>query len=317
MNAVFYYTPHEVKNIKWDMKKILVTGKNGQVGHALVELLPPRVELHAVDSQAFDLTNEMQVRQLIQSVRPHVIINAAAFTAVDQAEREEAGAYAVNARGPQIIGQEAAKIGAVVVHFSTDYVFDGKKKTPYLETDKTNPLSNYGASKLQGEKLLLEACPESVVLRTSWVVSSHGANFAKTMLRLAAEKDQLSVVADQFGAPTPAKLLAQVVSVVLDQLEAQGTANFPYGCYHVAPSGETNWCDYARFVIGEAIKLGADLKVTPAQVHPIKTADYPTAAKRPKNSRLNTTLFQKTFGMPMPTWQSGIIEIVQALYQEH
>ena len=299
------------------MQKIIITGKNGQVGYALVEALTPLCELHAFDSSEFDLSNEAQVRERIQTIRPDIIINAAAYTAVDRAETDEATAFAVNANGPKIIGQEATKVGAVVIHFSSDYVFDGKKKRPYVESDKTNPLGNYGASKLQGEKLLLDACPQSIILRTSWVVSSHGANFAKTMLKLAAERETLNVVADQFGAPTPAKLLAKAATLLVAKLAQAGKAKFPFGCYHFAPSGETNWCDYARFVIGESIKLGAQLKLAPGNIRPIRTDEYPTPAKRPHNSRLDCGLFQKTFDFTFPSWESGILGIIQDLHKEH
>ena len=299
------------------MKKIIVTGKNGQVGHALVEAFSSSCELYAFDSEEFDLSHEAQIRDRIQTIRPDIIINAAAYTAVDWAETDEAEAFLVNARGPEVIGEEAAKIGAVVIHFSSDYVFDGKKEGPYLESDKTNPLGMYGASKLQGEKLLLKACPQSIILRTSWVVSSHGANFAKTMLKLGSERETLNVVADQFGVPTPAKLLAEAVKSLVINLEQSGTAKFPFGCYHFAPSGETNWCDYARFVVGESIKLGAKLKLTPDNICPIKTKEYPTPAKRPQNSRLNCDLFKQTFAFIFPSWESGILDILQDLYKDH
>jgi dTDP-4-dehydrorhamnose reductase len=299
------------------MKKIIVTGKNGQVGHALVEALSPLCELHAFDSEAFDLSNEAQVKTRIQTIRPDIIINAAAYTAVDRAETDEKRAFAVNAHGPEVIGQEAAKIGAVVIQFSSDYVFDGKKEGLYVESDKTNPLGIYGASKLQGEKLLLGACPQSIILRTSWVVSSHGANFAKTMLKLAAERENLNVVADQFGVPTPAKLLAKAAISLISKLEQLGKAEFPFGCYHFAPSGETNWCDYARFVIGESVKLGAELTLAPDNIRPIRTEEYPTPAKRPQNSRLDSSLFQKTFDFTFPSWESGILDILQDFYKGH
>ena len=299
------------------MNKIIVTGKNGQVGLALVEVLSPLCELHAFDSSEFDLSDAQQVRERIQTIRPDIIINAAAYTAVDRAETDEAQAFLVNARGPEIIGQEATKIGAVVIHFSSDYVFDGEKEGPYVESDKTNPLGMYGASKLQGEKLLLGACPQSIILRTSWVVSSHGGNFAKTMLKLAAERENLNVVADQFGVPTPAKLLAKAAISLISKLEQAGKAEFPFGCYHFAPSGETNWCDYARFVIGESVKLGAELKLAPDNIRPIRTEEYPTPAKRPQNSRLDCSLFQQTFGFTFPSWESGILDILQDIYKGH
>ena len=297
------------------MQKIIVTGKNGQVGHALVEALTPLCELYAFDSSEFDLSNAQQIRERIQTIRPDIIINAAAYTAVDRAETDDVRAFAVNAHALEIIGQEATKIGAVVIHFSSDYVFDGKKDGAYVESDKTNPLGMYGASKLQGEKLLIDACPQSIILRTSWVVSSHGANFAKTMLKLAAERENLNVVADQFGVPTPAKLLAEAATLLAAKLEQVGKAEFSFGCYHFAPSGETNWCDYARFVIGESVKLGAALKLAPDNIRPIRTEEYPTPAKRPHNSRLDCRLFQKTFDFTFPSWESGILDILQDIHK--
>ena len=299
------------------MKKIIVTGKNGQVGHALVEAFSSSCELFAFDSSTLDLSDAAQIRDRIQLIRPDIIINAAAYTAVDRAETDEVEAFLVNAHGPEVIGEEAAKIGAVVIHFSSDYVFDGKKEGPYVESDKTNPLGIYGASKLQGEKLLLEACPQSIILRTSWVVSSHGANFAKTMLKLASERETLNVVADQFGVPTPAKLLAKAATALVGKLAEGDRSTFPFGCYHFAPSGETNWCDYARFVVEESIKLGAQLRLTADKIRSIRTEEYQTPAKRPQNSRLNCDLFKETYGFTFPSWEAGILDILQDIYKEH
>ena len=297
------------------MTSILIFGKNGQVGDALQKALALEAQCHAYDSREADLTNEKQIRKLIQEIRPSIIINAAAYTAVDHAETDEAGAYKVNARGPQIIGEEATTLGASVIHYSTDYVFDGKKKSPYKETDQTNPLSVYGSSKLQGEKLLLAACPQSLILRTSWVVSDHGQNFLKTMLKLAHERDALRIVSDQAGVPTSAHLLADVAKRLIHQLKAEDSQNFPFGVYHVAPKGETTWYDYAKLVIGEAIKLGDTFKVTPDIIHPIKTRDYPTAAKRPLNSCLDSSLFEKQFSMALPAWEEGVFAIIETLYK--
>lgn len=297
------------------MTSIVILGKNGQVGDACVKAFAPEAQCHAFDSHDADLTNEKQLRKLIQDIKPSVIINAAAYTAVDQAEGNELMAFKVNARGPQIIGEEATTVGASVIHFSSDYVFDGTKKTPYKETDKTNPLSVYGASKLEGEKLLVQACSESIVLRTSWVVSDHGQNFLKTMLKLAHERDVLRVVSDQVGVPTSAHLLADVTKMLVTQLCHGDRKSFPFGIYHVAPSGQTNWCEFARLVITEAITLGDTFKVTPDTVLPIKTKDYPTAAKRPMNSRLDTSLFERTFSMTLPPWEEGVFAIMKSIYR--
>jgi dTDP-4-dehydrorhamnose reductase len=297
------------------MTSILILGENGQVGDALQKALSSEKQCHALGAKECDLTQEIQLRGVIREIKPSIILNAAAYTAVDQAEKDEVTAFKVNARGPQIIGEEAKALDASVIHFSTDYVFDGKKKTPYKETDKTNPLSVYGASKLQGEKLLLTACPRSVILRTTWVVSDHGNNFLKTILRLARERDSLRIVSDQVGVPTSAHLLADLSKMLVDRLKKENLNDFPFGIYHVAPSGNTNWYEYAKLVIGEAMKLGDAFRVTPEMIHPIKTHDYPTAAKRPLNSRLDTTYFEKQFSRTLPPWEEGVFAIMKALYK--
>lgn len=297
------------------MTSILILGKNGQVGDALVKALSSELDCHAFDSHDADLTNEKQLRKLIQHIKPSVIINAAAYTAVDQAEGDEVLAFKVNARGPQIIGEEATTVGACVIHFSTDYVFDGTKKTPYKETDKTNPLSVYGASKLEGEKLLMKACSQSIILRTSWVVSDHGQNFLKTIIRLAHDREVLRVVSDQRGVPTSAHLLADVSRMLMNKLKEDHKHHFPFGLYHVVPRGETNWYEYAKFVIHEAMKLGDTFRVSPEMMHAIQTKDYPTQAKRPLNSRLDTSLFEKQFSMTLPPWEEGVFAIMKSIYR--
>jgi len=296
------------------MQNILVLGKNGQVGHALQDVLSNKVSLHSFDSKEADLTDERQLRHLIQDIKPQVIINAAAYTAVDRAETEEVLAFKVNARGPQIIGEEATTMGAAVIHFSSDYVFDGTKDGAYVETDKTNPLSVYAASKREGEKLLLQACARSVILRTSWVVSHHGGNFLKTMLKLAKDRDVLRIVADQHGVPTSAHLLAETSHMLIEKLSAD-PEHFPFGVYHLAPRGETTWFDYAKFVIGDAMKRGDTFKLSLDNIQAIKTEEYPLPAKRPQNSRLNTSHFRTTFGVTLPSWESGILAIMDELYK--
>jgi dTDP-4-dehydrorhamnose reductase len=296
------------------MQNVLVLGKHGQVGQALQDVLSTKVSLHALDSKEADLTDERKLRHLIQDIKPQVIINAAAFTAVDRAESEEALALKINARGPQIIGEEATTIGAAVIHFSSDYVFDGRKNGAYVETDRTNPLSVYAASKLEGEKLLLQACARSVILRTSWVVSHQGSNFLKTMLKLAKEREVLRVVSDQHGVPTAANLLAEMSKMLIEKLSAD-PEHFPFGIYHLAPTGETTWFDYAKFVIGDAMKRGDTFKLSLDNIQAIKTEEYPLPAKRPQNSRLNTRHFEETFGVTLPSWESGILAIMDELYK--
>lgn len=293
--------------------KILLTGKNGQLGFELQRALAPLGDVVAVGTAECNLADEAALRRLIQSVQPDVIVNPAAYTAVDRAESDEDMAFAVNAKAPGVIGEEAAKLGASVIHFSTDYVFDGEKTGPYTESDATNPQSTYGRSKLQGEQALSEATARSLVLRTSWVVGAHGNNFAKTMLRLASEREELKVVADQFGAPTSAALLADVTAHLVRRMGSEGPTAFPFGTYHLAAGGETTWHAYAQFVIGEAHKAGKPLKATPDRVLPIPAASYPTPAKRPQNSRLDTQRFQAAFSLVLPDWRQGVGHILQTI----
>lgn len=293
--------------------KILLTGKNGQVGFELQRALAPLGVVHAVDVAECNLADEQSIRQLVQRVKPDLIVNPAAYTAVDKAESEPEIAYAINARAPGIFGEEAEKIGAWVIHFSTDYVFDGTKDGAYSEDDITDPQSVYGRTKRDGELALQASGARHLIFRTSWVVGAHGGNFAKTMLRLAADRELLSVVADQYGAPTSAALLADVTSHLIRQQQREGSVSFPYGTYHLVASGETNWCDYARYVIGEATKAGKPMKATPERIIPIATAQYPTPASRPANSRLDTQRFRQTFGLELPHWQDGLSHILQQI----
>lgn len=293
--------------------KILLTGKNGQLGFELQRALAPLGEVVAVGTADCNLAHGPALRDLIQKIKPDVIVNPAAYTAVDRAETEQDLAHAVNALAPGILGEEAAKIGAVVIHFSTDYVFDGEKAGSYVETDPTNPQSTYGRTKLQGEQALANATQRHLILRTSWVVGAHGGNFAKTMLRLAAEREELKVVADQFGAPTSAALLADVTAHLVRQLARESAETFPFGVYHLAAGGETSWHAYAQFVIGEALKAGKPLKATPERVLPIPAASYPTPAKRPHNSRMDTSRFQTAFSLNLPDWRHGVGHILQTI----
>jgi dTDP-4-dehydrorhamnose reductase len=293
--------------------KILVTGKNGQVGFELQRALAPLGEVIAVDHSECDLADADAIRALVRRIAPDVIVNPAAYTAVDKAEADTATAFAVNAEAPRVLGEEAARLGALVVHYSTDYVFNGTKEGAYAESDTPDPQSVYGRSKHEGEVALAKANARHLILRTSWVVGAHGGNFAKTMLRLAGERERLTVVADQFGAPTSAALLADVTAQLIRQHQREGSGGFPYGTYHVAAGGETSWHEYARFVIAEALAAGKPLKATPEAVAPLATADYPTPAKRPANSRLNTARFTDTFGLRLPHWQEGLRHVLQQI----
>jgi dTDP-4-dehydrorhamnose reductase len=295
------------------MPKILITGKNGQVGFELQRALAPLGEIIAVDRSECDLSDLVALRALTARVQPDVIVNPAAYTAVDKAETDRDNAFLINRDAVRVLGEEAARLNALVIHYSTDYVFDGTKDGSYTEEDTPAPKSVYGASKLAGELALAMANPRHLVLRTSWVVGAHGGNFAKTMLRLAGERDTLSVVADQRGAPTSAALLADVTAhLVRDYLHVQESLAF--GTYHVTAGGDTTWYDYARFVIAEAIAAGKPIKAGPDAVTPLATADYPTPARRPANSRLDTRYFQATFGLHLPEWQQGVRHVLQQIF---
>jgi dTDP-4-dehydrorhamnose reductase len=293
------------------MKRILLTGKNGQLGYELQRSLSPLAEIFAVGHKDGDLSNEKALRTLIQQIKPDIIVNAAAYTAVDKAESEQETANAVNHLALKIIGEEAQKLSALVIHYSTDYVYDGNKQTPYMESDAVNPQSVYGQTKLAGELALAEVCSKHIIFRTSWVLGAYGNNFAKTMLRLATTKENLNVVADQFGAPTTAALLADTSAHVVASLLREAAAKIPFGIYHLAASGRTNWHEYAKVVIATAHEYGKSLTLSMENIKAISSAEYPTPAKRPKNSSMNTDKFQNTFGLILPDWQIGVRHVLQ------
>lgn len=292
--------------------RLLLTGKNGQVGFELQRALAPLGDVIALDRTVCDLEDEASVREAARQFKPDVIVNPAAYTAVDKAESEESRAHAINARAPAILGEEAARLGALVVHYSTDYVFDGKAKGYYRETDATGPQGIYGKTKLAGEEALAATGARHVIFRTSWVFGAHGANFAKTMLRLAGERETLGVVADQIGAPTSAALIADVSAHVIRQLGATKTAELD-GVYHLVASGETNWHAYACHVIDYARAKGHAIKVAPDAIRAIATADYPTPAERPANSRLDTRKLRDTFGLTLPDWKVGVDHVLEQI----
>lgn len=286
--------------------RILLTGANGQLGHELQRWLAPFGSLVACTRADCDLERPDQLREVIRRVAPAIIVNPAAYTAVDRAESEPARAAAVNRDAVVVLAEEAKRIGATIIHYSTDYVFDGSKAGWYGEDDAPAPLGVYGRTKWEGEAALRASGVPHLILRTSWVVGTHGANFARTMLRLATTNETLRVVADQIGAPTSTPLISEVTAALVRRLAAEGADRFPFGTYHLAAAGETSWHDYARFVFAEA---GLD----PARVHPITTAEYPTPARRPANSRLDTTRLRSTFGVALPAWSEGVREVVRDL----
>ena len=294
--------------------RILLTGKNGQVGFELQRSLAVLGEVIAVDQNDCDLTDPVSLRRLVAGLEPQIIVNPAAYTAVDRAESERDLAHAVNAVAPGILGEEASRLGALVIHYSTDYVFDGAKSGWYSEDDSPHPQSTYGTTKLAGERALLESGADSLIFRTSWVFGAHGGNFAKTMLRLAGERDELKVVADQWGAPTSAALLADVTAQVVARYQREARSDFPFGLYHLVAGGECSWHDYARTVVSAALAAGKPLRTTPERILPIATADYPTAAKRPANSRMATAKLRETFGLVLPPWQIGLAHVLQQIF---
>lgn len=295
--------------------KILLFGKNGQVGWELQRSLAPLGEIIDLDFDSHragvphaqplcgDFTRPEELRQTVRNVAPDVIVNAAAHTAVDRAESEPDQARLINARAPALLAEEARVLGAWLIHYSTDYVFDGSGSAARLETDPTGPLNVYGATKLEGEQAILASGCRHLIFRTSWVFAARGGNFAKTMLRLGQARDSLSVIDDQTGAPTGAELLADVtahaIATALRQPEVAGL-------YNLVAAGETSWYGYARFVLNFARQRGVPLKVAPEHIHPVASSAYPTPARRPHNSRLDTAKLQHAFHLNLPSWQSGV-----------
>ena len=294
--------------------KILLFGCNGQVGWELqrslsvlgnVVALGSRTALNP-DGLCGDFTDREGLTATVERVQADVIVNAAAYTAVDKAQSETALSRQINALAPAVLAQAAIKSGTLLVHYSSDYVFDGSGSTPWVEDDATGPLSVYGQTKLEGEQAVA-LCPKHLIFRTSWVYGIRGGNFAKTMLRLAGERETLSVIDDQIGAPTSAELLADVTAhAIRATLAKPGLA----GLYHCAAAGETSWNGYAKFVLTQAQALGQTLKAGPEQVSATTTARYPTPAQRPLNSRLNTTKLRSAFGLTLPQWQQGVARML-------
>ncbi|MDB5810240.1 MAG: dTDP-4-dehydrorhamnose reductase [Betaproteobacteria bacterium] len=294
--------------------RILLTGKTGQIGGKLVAALGPLGELLACDRRRLDLADRAAISSVVREFAPDVIVNAAAYTAVDQAESEPALAMAVNATAPGILADEALRIGAVLVHYSTDYVFDGRKKEPYTEDDATNPLNAYGRTKLAGEDAIRASGARHLILRTSWVYDASGKNFFVTIRRLAAERDELKIVNDQIGAPTWCRHIATATAAILARLVYQKElrSNDVSGVYNLTAEGAASWHEFAAAIL-------ADRTVPPtehrARLTPIPTSDYPTAAMRPHNSVLTHDKVQRTFGVRMPTWQAGLRACLDAQAQ--
>jgi dTDP-4-dehydrorhamnose reductase len=287
------------------MKRILLIGNQGQLGQELQQILPSLGEIVGVDRKLMDLAQPEVIRQVIADLKPDCIVNAAAYTAVDKAENEQEIAYKINAVAPTIIAEEARKIGATLLHVSTDYVFDGQKNTPYTEEDNTNPLSVYGQSKLAGEQGIQQTCDHYIILRTAWVYGIYGkSNFVKTMLRLGGEREQIRVVFDQVGSPSWARDIAEAISKILVNVDTINP-----GIYHFTNSGVTSWYDFALTIFEEAKQLGFPLKIQ--QVVPITTSEYPTPAKRPAYSVLSHQKISAILGTYPPYWRDSLKQMLK------
>ena len=296
---------------------ILLLGANGQLGHQLNTELLALGYVKALTRVQADMSDPVHLRDDLEKATavfvPDVIVNAAAYTAVDKAETDAAQALAVNAQSVGVLAEFAQSVGACLMHYSTDYVFDGSGTRPWAEDDTVAPMSVYGQTKYLGEQAIKKACQKHLVLRTSWVVGAHGGNFLKTMLRLANERDSLRVVVDQVGVPTSTQLLAETTVALLRAMHGASADDARWGVYHLSPGGETTWHAYAQHVVAGALARGAKLKAGVNDVHPIGTAEYPLPAPRPLNSRLNTEKIQRTFGLSLPSWQQGVDAILDEL----
>ncbi len=291
--------------------KILLFGKGGQLGWELQRSLQPLGELVALDfdstEQCGNFADLAGLAGTVRDVKPDLIVNAAAHTAVDQAEREPELVRNLNALAPGVLAQEAARLGAWLVHYSTDYVFDGSGNRPWQESDPPAPLNVYGQTKLEGEQLVQANCPQHLIFRTSWVYAARGGNFARTMLRLAQERERLSVIDDQFGAPTGAELLADVSAHAIRHVVQRREDG---GLYHLVAGGETSWWAYANFVLAQARLLQPALAIKATEVAAVPSSAFATAARRPHNSRLDTRKLQTTFGLQLPHWKPGVARML-------
>ena len=283
--------------------KILLLGKNGQVGWELQRSLSHLCDIRAVSREEVDLEDTGKVSNLISGEKPSIVVNAAAYTAVDKAESQSNSAYSVNADAVEVMAQETNKLNAWLVHYSTDYIFDGKKESPYKENDVAFPLSIYGKSKLKGENLIREINPKHLIIRTSWVYSTRGNNFAKTILNLAKEKNELNIIDDQHGAPTSAELIADVTALAIYRIKQNINNSDLSGTYHLTASGRTSWYGFAKTLIELAQSLGVEFNTKLEDINAIGTESYPLPATRPMNSELDTTKLRSSFNVTLPNWR--------------
>jgi dTDP-4-dehydrorhamnose reductase len=290
--------------------KILLFGKNGQVGRELQRTLLSHGDVDAVERSRVDLCDSLALWDILQTEAPDLIVNAAAYTAVDRAESDEDLVFRVNAEAVGMLARFAYERRALLIHYSTDYVFDGEKRAPYVESDATGPLNVYGSSKLAGELAIDRSGCDALIFRTSWVYSAAGSNFIKTILRLAGERDHLGIVADQFGAPTSAELIADVTSLAISAYRRGALSG---GLYHLAARGETTWHGLARYVVEKAIGHGAKFRLTVDDISPIGTNDYPLPARRPANSCLDTSALAAAAGLKFPDWKIHVDRMLDQL----
>ncbi len=286
--------------------KILLLGKNGQVGWELRRTLSPLAEVVAVDYPEVDFSDVAALRRLVAEARPEVVVNAAAYTAVDKAETEKALCHQINATGPGVLAEEASKLGALIVHYSTDYIFDGAKPTPYVETDQPNPLGAYGESKLAGDDAVRASGADHLIFRLCWVYGARGQNFMLTMQRLAREREKLRVVRDQWGCPTWSRMIAETTALALKQVAPSKARSNYSGEYHLAASTHTSWHGFASRII----EMMPETERKCREVEGIPTAEYPTPAKRPAYSVLNCDKLQKTFGLRLPDWETSLRQVL-------
>lgn len=293
--------------------RLFLIGQEGQVGWELQRALSTLGELIAPAQHELDLENSEDLRRWIRDHRPGIIVNAAAYTAVDQAESEPEKASRINAEAVGLLAEEAKRLDAWLVHYSTDYIFDGEKATPYEEDDLPNPLSVYGRTKCEGEQAIRERHAKHLIFRTSWVYTARGKNFVKTILRLAKDKETLNIVADQHGAPTSAELLADITALALHQVGQEERPEALAGTYHLVAQGETTWHAFAQYVVKTAKECGVPLKASPDDIHPIATDAYPLPAKRPRNSRLSTAKLTRKFHVHLPDWRDHVRRAIEEL----
>lgn len=296
---------------------VLIFGKDGQLGRELCRSMSVLGDVVALNRMDCDLTDDASIIATLRAHRPDIIVNAAAYTEVEKAESNSHLAYAVNAIAPEIIAKEAILQNSLMIHFSTDYVFDGHGKAPYLETNEPNPINVYGASKLAGELAIQKHCEKYLIIRTSWVFASIGENFLKKILRAAKSQNKLSVVCDQFGVPTSASLIADVTAHLVVRYYQSPRSNIDFGLYHMVAGGLTSWYEYALYVLERAISLGFVAKVSPNDVLPINTSSYCGAAARPLYTVLDTSKLQSTFNLRLPCWRDGVDYTLDQIFKGH